>query len=205
MSRPFCRPAFQTPPDFHGRTLVLPVVSVGSVPQLAVDLLIHAPELQCARVASLDGAECVPFVAPSEDGSATAGVYTALDVYQAPGSGLVIVQQRSPVLKSHKTHFAQRLKAWIEQAGFAEVLILASMDAAFRTDAEMHTALWKLRPVEANDIPLAKAAAHLPTFGDVPLPPIPGGGMARTSVPKATTAAMHMRLRPKLHACAASP
>ena len=107
MSRPFCRPAFQTPPDFHGRTLVLPVISVGSVPQLAVDLLIHAPELQCARVASLDGAECVPFVAPSEDGSATAGVYTALDgrytpahpVYQAPGSGLVIVQQRSPVLK----------------------------------------------------------------------------------------------------------
>ena len=79
MSRPFCRPVFQTPPDFHGRTLVLPVISVGSVPQLAVDLLIHAPELQCARVATLDGAECVPFVAPSEDGSATAAVYTALD------------------------------------------------------------------------------------------------------------------------------
>lgn len=79
MSRPFCRPVFQTPPDFHGHTLVLPVISVGSVPQLAVDLLIHAPELQCARVATLDGAECVPFVAPSEDGSATAAVYTALD------------------------------------------------------------------------------------------------------------------------------
>ena len=29
--------------------------------------------------ATLDGAECVPFVAPSEDGSATAAVYTALD------------------------------------------------------------------------------------------------------------------------------
>ncbi|KAI3628078.1 hypothetical protein CBS14141_002079 [Malassezia furfur] len=180
MSRPFCRPVFQTPPDFHGRTLVLPVISVGSVPQLAVDLLIHAPELQCARVATLDGAECVPFVAPSEDGSATAAVYTALDVYQAPGSGLVIVQQRSPVLKSHKTHFAQRLKAWIEEAGFAEVLIIASMDAAFRTDAEMHTAQWKLCPPKATDTPLAAAAAHLPTFGDTPLPPIPGGGMTRT-------------------------
>lgn len=134
--------------DLKGRTLVLPVISVGSVPQLAMDLLIHSPSLECECVARLDGAECVPFVAPGEGREQT--VYTALDgrsryspVYQANASRHVFVQQRSPVLKvgdvpdqTHKAQFTQRLMSWIQEAQFADVLLLATVDAGFRTDAE---------------------------------------------------------------------
>jgi len=68
--RPFCMPAGEgRAPSFAGRTLVLPVISVGSVPQLAVDLLINAPALQCAHAAYLDASCCVPFASPGEPGA----------------------------------------------------------------------------------------------------------------------------------------
>lgn len=98
------------PLHFSGQTLILPTTSIGSVPQLCLDLLIHAPSLQCKRVAYLDATECVPFVAPSEVGAAN-DIYSALDgayhllllsVFQASG-GITIVQQRSPVIKVCKS------------------------------------------------------------------------------------------------------
>lgn len=41
-------------------------------------------------------------------------------------SGLTIIQQRSPVLKSCKAQFVQNLLSWIRKEGFQEVLILGS-------------------------------------------------------------------------------
>lgn len=89
--------------SLQGATLVLPTVSVGSVPQLAVDLLINAPEHKFRRIAYLDASDCVPFVSPAEPGT-DAAFSTALEgasqltVFQAP-SGLTVVQQRSPAIK----------------------------------------------------------------------------------------------------------
>lgn len=78
-------------PTFRGQTLILPVISVGSVPQLAIDLLLHAPSLECHRVAYLDASECVPFVSPSEPGENPGSVYTALD-----GASLYLIQFFKP-------------------------------------------------------------------------------------------------------------
>ena len=63
---------------FEGTTLVLPTVSIGSVPQLAVDLLINAPEYKFRRVGYLDASDCVPFVSPAEPGT-DAAFSTALE------------------------------------------------------------------------------------------------------------------------------
>lgn len=98
-------------PSFQGQTLIVPVISVGSVPQLSIDLLLHAPQLECRRVAYLDASDCVPFISPSEPGESPSSVYTALDgvyfsadaVFQT-NSGITIVQQRSPVIRVRGIH-----------------------------------------------------------------------------------------------------
>ena len=70
--------------SFQNRTLILPTISVGSVPQLTLDLLIHAPALECSRVGFLDGSACAPFISPPEPGMSSEDVYTPLDVYNSP-------------------------------------------------------------------------------------------------------------------------
>lgn len=67
MNESFCVPKSSTGIQFEGCTLILPVISVGFVPSLAVDLLVHSPALDFSYVASLDGTECVPFVGPADD------------------------------------------------------------------------------------------------------------------------------------------
>lgn len=64
--------------NFAGKTLVLPTVSVGSVPQLSVELLVNAPQYKFQRVAFLDASDCVPFVSPPEP-SSIAAFNTALE------------------------------------------------------------------------------------------------------------------------------
>lgn len=54
-------------PSFMGNALILPAISIGSVPQLAVDLLIHSPRLALTKVARLDAEDCVPFAGPNDE------------------------------------------------------------------------------------------------------------------------------------------
>lgn len=55
--------------QLQGTTLVVPAVSIGSVSQLAIDLLLHDASLKLEKVGRLDPAFCFPFVGPSDSGS----------------------------------------------------------------------------------------------------------------------------------------
>ncbi|KDN45103.1 hypothetical protein K437DRAFT_224452 [Tilletiaria anomala UBC 951] len=152
---------------FSRDTLLIPAVSIGSVPQLAFDLLVHAPALGLERVASVDVQDyCVPFAAPLDSlapsgkshdnrnghgGDRPAlGVCTALEVYRNPSRRLTLLHQRSPVLKSRKDEFVQSLLSWIVQEGFSETLIVGSMDAGMRIDSEMDKPLVHLQPASSD-------------------------------------------------------
>lgn len=182
-------------PQFEGKTLILPAVSIGSVPQLTLDLLIHAPALACRRVGYLDGSECVPFVSPPEPTSPSWDIYTALDVFDS--EHITILQQRSPVLKALRSVFVDRLMQWIRDAHFANVLILSSMDAAMRMGNEFATPILHIRPLMADTTDLSDAIARaLPAFKPATyqgegIPPLPGSGMTRMCLehaPACTTA-----------------
>lgn len=170
--------------SFQNRTLILPTISVGSVPQLTLDLLIHAPALECSRVGFLDGSACAPFISPPEPGMSSEDVYTPLDVYNSP-HGITIVQQRSPVLKVMRASFTERLMEWIKRAGFIDVLLVSSMDAAMRMDVEFSTPFLYTRPVKADDTPLSDTISRKyprfcpAAFRGPGLPPMPGSGTAR--------------------------
>ncbi|KAG0152156.1 hypothetical protein CROQUDRAFT_103145 [Cronartium quercuum f. sp. fusiforme G11] len=112
---------------FEGSTLILPIVSLGNVPQLAVDLLIENGE--CSRIGWIDPTDHIPVVGADDA--------CPVEVYQTTNRSVTILQQRSPVLKSRKEIHVSRLSQWISEAGFNSILVLVSIDAATRTDAHL--------------------------------------------------------------------
>ncbi|SPO30084.1 related to ADD66 - protein involved in 20S proteasome assembly [Ustilago trichophora] len=144
-------------PSLQGTTLIIPAVSIGSVPQLAVDLLLHHAELKLVKVGRLDPSFCFPFVGPCDTCSDQKDLTTALEVFS--NGSLTVIQQRSPVYKSHEITYISRLLSWISSFNFSETLWLTSIDAAARTDAEFSTPLLSLFPPNSSppSTPLLKS------------------------------------------------
>ncbi|ANZ75643.1 BA75_02615T0 [Komagataella pastoris] len=126
--------------SFKGSTLVLPIVSIGNVPQFTADLLIH--NLNLKSVAWLDDSLVHPFVSPVDyvEGNADNSIQdfsTSLEVYHNKDLKLAILQQRSPVLPGYTTQFYQQvIVPFINTAGFSKVLVLQSKDSAFREQSD---------------------------------------------------------------------
>ncbi|KAG4305654.1 hypothetical protein PORY_001210 [Pneumocystis oryctolagi] len=122
--------------SFSQTKLIIPVVSIGNVPQLAVDLLIHSAKL--SRKMMLDHSLLYPFAGAREDAGVPfcGGIATALDVFG--NNEITIIQQRSPVLQGKKRDFVKNvLIPFIKKGKFSEVFVLGSTDAARRNDAEI--------------------------------------------------------------------
>lgn len=189
-------PAFYTPlqgapdagPLFKGATLLFPAVSIGSVPQLAVDLLLTDPALQLRKVGRIDPTFCIPFAGPAEAaaGDTAASLATALEVF-ANGRGLVVVQQRAPVLKARQAEFVPLLADWIAQSAFAETLWISSIDAAARTDAELETPILSLFGAAPRTPLLTRLQEQYPPFAPsaTGVPHIPGALLTRKFVQQA--------------------
>lgn len=95
--------------SFEGDTLILPCVAVGSVAQLAADVLLGpgSPFEEAKHVMDLDSSCCVPFVGGSVGGRSRA-LITPLQVYRDANSRVTIVQQRSPPFKvTHSRRFVE--------------------------------------------------------------------------------------------------
>ncbi|KAH9813202.1 PAC2 family-domain-containing protein [Melampsora americana] len=117
-------------PIFKDSILIIPIVSLGNVPQLAVDLLIQSTSFN--RIGNLDSSDHIPILGDSN--------LRPFEVYQAtnPIHSITILQQRSPVLKSQKESHILRLSKWIESEDFQSVLLLISIDSATRTDNHLN-------------------------------------------------------------------
>ncbi|KAJ2841726.1 hypothetical protein IWW36_006160, partial [Coemansia brasiliensis] len=118
----------------QGSTLILPCVSIGNVPQLAVDLLINT--LEATRIGIIHTSTLLPISSstsgfdhlPKEQRS------VPVEVYQTSDSKWTILQQRSPPLPKHQKKWARELVEFIKQGEFAKVVLLTSSDAALRAD-----------------------------------------------------------------------
>eukprot|EP01134_Creolimax_fragrantissima_P000679 CFRG0679T1 len=113
--------------DFSGCTLVIPAVSLGNVPQLAIDLIINT--LRPQRVGHIHDRSLLPvFGCDAFDAHGNKSM-TSADVYLCATNKLAIIQQRSPVIKSQRKEFTDRLGEWIISAGFSSVILLTSSNA----------------------------------------------------------------------------
>jgi len=175
-----------------GKTLIVPVVSTANVSQLAADLLIATLGLD--RIGTFDSAFLVPVVGSREDGL---GVSTPLELYGKDGLDLVVVQQRSPTLKSQKHEFIRALLEFIQTSGVVSALFLSGVDLSNRTDSQMLTPTYQIRPSTAvsltatplarlTELPIPEYSSPVPQYPlhstdepepDVPF--IPGGSLTR--------------------------
>jgi len=170
------------------------------VSQLAVDLLIASLSLK--QIGVFDAKYLVPVVGGREDGEE--GITTPLELYGRDGVDIVIVQQRSPVMKSRKEEFTETLLGFIQSSGFTACVFLSGVDMSNRTDAQMLTPTYYIHP--PNSPPLD--SSPLSSLSQLPIPRytspvsqhpqasanegsipfIPGGGLTRrflSSLPSA--------------------
>jgi len=174
--------------DLSGKTLIVPIVSVANVSQLAADLLIASLSLH--RIAILNPEFFVPVVGGREDDD---GITTPLELYGKADGNLLIMQQRSPVLKSRKQEFVVALLNFIKSSSLGFVLFMSGVDLSNRTDAQMFTPTYQIYP--PNSPPLTATVLHalteIPPYTftllsppqngakDAAIPFIPGGGLTR--------------------------
>uniref|UniRef100_A0A060T2S2 Proteasome assembly chaperone 2 n=1 Tax=Blastobotrys adeninivorans TaxID=409370 RepID=A0A060T2S2_BLAAD len=117
------------------KVLIVPSVSSGNIPQLAVDLLIYT--LGAKKVSALDPRHLYPFVGPldrAENESIakeSTDISTAADIYIVPDTQVYIIQLRSPTLPGHRQKFVREtLKRYYESQGFDRALVVGSSNAA---------------------------------------------------------------------------
>ncbi|PFH53780.1 hypothetical protein AMATHDRAFT_136745 [Amanita thiersii Skay4041] len=184
--------------NIAGKTLVIPIISTANVSQLAADLLIATFSL--TRLATFDTSYFIPVVGAREDGAP--GITTPFELYGSDSSSFLVIQQRSPVLKSRKQEYVDTLLDFIKRSGVGAVLFLSGVDVLNRTDSQMFTPIYQIQPKNApllastplqslNAFPIptyTSPVSQHPSAGDgaTQIPFIPGGGLTRrilSSVP----------------------
>ncbi|KAH9002093.1 PAC2 family-domain-containing protein [Lactarius hatsudake] len=176
----------------HGKTLVVPVVSIANIAQLAVDLLIASLSLR--KIGIFDPRDLVPVIGGREDGEE--GITTPLELFGREGCGIVLIQQRSPVLVPRKQAFIDSLFQFVQEQRLSAVLILSGVDMSDRTDAQMLTPTYYIRPPNSSSwensplspisqLPIPEYTSPVsqhpgtPPQSEGPIPFIPGGGLTR--------------------------
>lgn len=118
--------------NFSESLLIIPTVSIGNVPQLTVDLLIHTYEF--IKVGILNDFYLFPFVGPQdgielkEEGSSN-----GLEVYYNNNLKIVILHQRSPVIVGFMEKFVKNvIYKFIKKFNISKVILLDSQNASFK-------------------------------------------------------------------------
>lgn len=149
--------------SIRGSTLVIPCVSMGNIPQLAVDLLIHTFSL--VHVCDLEDLYLYPFVSPIDrletDLQSPGKFATALQVYHSKEYNLTVIQQRSPLISQFRNiHTREVILPFILQHNFARILVLDSCDAGLSPSG--HAKPVEVIDADANaDAAVAKSLAEL--------------------------------------------
>lgn len=117
--------------DLADSTLIIPSISIGNIPQLANDLLIHS--LNFIKIGSLNDTYLYPFASPIDtlaDIGQKKGISTAVEVYHNKELKLTIIQQRSPIISGcTKTYVNEVILPFIKETKMLKFLILDSSDA----------------------------------------------------------------------------
>ncbi|CAK9439590.1 uncharacterized protein LODBEIA_P36900 [Lodderomyces beijingensis] len=119
-----------TQPDLSKTTLILPSISIGNIPQLTIDLLIHNYDF--TKIGYLDDLYLYPFASPVDYATPPPppGISHAVEVYHSAKLGLVLVQQRSPIAPTYTPSYVmQIIVPFIQNNKFSKCVILNSADA----------------------------------------------------------------------------
>lgn len=124
-------------PSFDGKDLLVASVTVGNVPQMAVDLLIST----CTSTRLVGRLRCsalLPFVGLDDTGR---NLITPAEIFQLSRANtskvVYVLQHRSPPSRGRAAEYAEMLTAWISTMKFRQVSLLVSTNAAGRRDGQL--------------------------------------------------------------------
>lgn len=126
--------------------LIIPAISVGNIPQLTADLLLHTFDFQ--KVATLEDEYLFPFASPVDHvvtKKAPSGLSFAIEVYYSIEHHVTLIQQRSPIIPGfNETHVSEVIVPFIEASNPQHVIVLDSansalVEGALQGDVRVHT------------------------------------------------------------------
>ncbi|XP_054157574.1 proteasome assembly chaperone 2-like [Oppia nitens] len=109
-------------------TVIYGCVSVGNVPQLAIDLLVSTLTelLDCRLAGHLYSTALMPLVGPDAYRYGGQSLTTSAQVYVCVSRRLLIIQQRTPVYRELRKEFYDSLTKWLAACHVRHVLVLSS-------------------------------------------------------------------------------
>lgn len=127
-------PTASRPVDYEkikGSTLIIPAISIGNIPQLATDLLLH--NLGFTKVGTLLDLYLYPYISGVDHlelQKPPSGVLFALEVYYNETFKVTLIQQRSPIIPGMtRDHVEKVLGPFASGAEFSRILVLDLADA----------------------------------------------------------------------------
>uniref|UniRef100_A0A182Q1C4 Proteasome assembly chaperone 2 n=1 Tax=Anopheles farauti TaxID=69004 RepID=A0A182Q1C4_9DIPT len=125
--------SFKREIDFSGYSFIVPSVSVGNVPQLAVDAIIET--LQLEPIGLLWHPSLVPIVgAAAFEHTANETLTTTAEVYASEEKKLLVLQIRAPLVGSLQQTFLNELADFVRDRKFSRVILLSSCFAHEKFD-----------------------------------------------------------------------
>jgi len=124
------------PQSFSDFTFIIPAVSIGNVPQLAIDALLctYQPE----KVGFLHDRNIAPVV--GHDPLATSphelknSIGLSAEMFACFSRKLLILQMRAPVVPGKEGAFCSTLLKWAQEQKISKIILLSSEPAATRSD-----------------------------------------------------------------------
>uniref|UniRef100_A0A182SIU5 Proteasome assembly chaperone 2 n=1 Tax=Anopheles maculatus TaxID=74869 RepID=A0A182SIU5_9DIPT len=117
--------SFKEELDFTGFTFIVPSVSVGNVPQLAVDAVIET--LQLEPIGMLWSPALIPIVgAPAFEHTTNDTITTTAELYISKAEKLLVLQIRAPLVGPLRQSFLDQLSDFVRDRKFSRVIVLAS-------------------------------------------------------------------------------
>ncbi|DBA94698.1 TPA: hypothetical protein ACH3X1_002259 [Trebouxia sp. C0004] len=124
--------------EFASAKLLLPGVTSANVGQLAIDLIISTLHLPC--VGQLETPCLLPCAGIGAFDHLSQRISLSLELFECPvaqGPPVFVLQQRAPAARGCQQKYAEELARWISEAAFAEVVLIASLDANLRQDRQI--------------------------------------------------------------------
>ncbi|XP_023240649.1 proteasome assembly chaperone 2-like [Centruroides sculpturatus] len=123
-------------------SLFQPVISVGNVGQLAVDLLLENLHFTC--VGRIHSSTILPLVGLDPFLENSSDLVTSCQVYENTQLNLVVIQQRTPVAMNQRSLYVKLMANWIKECNFKKVVLLSSKLSQFESPSDMSTPFFLL-------------------------------------------------------------
>lgn len=123
----------QTNQSWVDWTVIIPSVSIGNAPQLAIDLLVSTllSQKQASLAGYINTYTLQPVIGPNPYDLHNSSPAMPGEIYISSKLKLVILQIRSPPFHDRKYSFVNQLVDWLKQCSFKQCVVLTSSFSQF--------------------------------------------------------------------------